>query len=502
MQMKSLSLAFSYSPVKRLVYTLAFALLALVVLTTQARAADTPAPAPAAPTPFYTSLNCAEDEKVKVDETTGRQSCVTDDKYLIRECKEKEDALWVEKKLMTSTCQKAGISASGCIEKVKKCVEEEVTDDLDPNILEQALPLLNQVLGSGIALPGSEASKAGCSNRSESDFKDEKERLDRELKESETDLADIATEMSDAKAEQDKEMKETQQDIAEAKKEMEEVHVELDKESRDIVRNGMEEEQKAAESVRNLTSQILSLRGSVALKESEFAAELRKLVSPETTCLLAAHNLRKAIDEAGLYKNGNFVAQGNERKKALEAEYNRCFEDIKAQRKDIMTRRSNYLRSTQNQLSGMEESLEGAQKSIQTYSSQVQTTAKEIEKQKTQAQTRVVEKMQNSSYALQAVATRTQEKVQALSQKQVAAQARLATLSADIGKMGPTPKKGQTEGWRAAQSAVIDYQFAKHNFCGGECGKISKSACSAKDIKDAEKALKKGASGDTDDGTK
>lgn len=411
---------------------------------------------------------------VGYDEVNGlripRYDCKVDCTGQVKSLQDKEEA-------MNKACREAGLPAD-CVERVVTCIpEEEVSASGDSNWLQQLFPIAGQITGnpalSNLAQnPTKPASIEKCSNLSDKDYFDKKDRLDRDLQQAKKDAADLERDIAAEQEKLNEKIKDAQDKISDAQKDLSEFKGKVDRDKREANKSFMESQANQAREMQSLAKREADIRMEVAKFEREYTTKLinmREELS-QAKCLGQVTELRNALDKNRIYGAKEMRA----RKDTLQAAWDACIATSKKERTDLMKTRQDYLTLQNQALAEIENARGAGDESIRMLQKELDENLKGLEQSYTDAQQRLLQQMQSAQTALQSSNLSTQQRAAALRVKQTALNARISTLTSDIAKLGPQPQAGAKGGWRDAQGAVVTYLTQYDAFCKNKCGDDAK----------------------------
>lgn len=367
---------------------------------------------------------------------------------------------------VNENCGAAGISSGKCSDQIAKCVGESSKSAGTGNGFDLN-PVLNQIAPAfglpAMNLPGSQPAgvTAGCPSQNARDYFDDKERIDRDIKQTQTEITDVSTEIADEKEKLDKMMQDAQKQLSEAQKAVRANERTLDASKREQIGEQQKQQSEAANGLRTASRAMLAKRQEMASYDEKYTMELAQYTNElaKLTCMDQVQKKRAELVNLIPASSGGagFLQAGNERRAALESMWNTCISTVRQQRLAKMNERKRYMEAAGKELEQMQMQIDEGNQALTTYNQQMQESMQAIEKQKTEGQQELYQEMQQAQQALVSAQQTTQQRQQSLMTKQQAAQARLATLQQDLAKLGPAPERGVTKSWRDAQSSYLSY---------------------------------------------
>lgn len=447
-------------------------------------------------------------DKIEIDGKSFLQAKCEED------CDKTAEPLKEAEKEMRKACSDAGKSAN-CVIDITKCKSAKIRESsTDPNSIEALMPMLGTAAGaftgttvdtsaitSALGGGANQKQPAGtCSDMSRRDYFDQKERLERELKQNTTDNTDLDREIADAKESLDKKMADAQAEINKAQKELNEKQSSINKEKREKAASIIEQQSKTAQEIRSLNSRMMDLRSQAAQTDSAYASQLAKLSSETTHKYVCLADIRKKRAEymQGLSSNlGGSLTQAAD----LQRAFDECMADFKRQVLSAMDNRESTMRKFAQDISNMQASIDDQNNALNSYNQQMQEANKELDKQANDETQAVIKQMSAAQTDLKNAQDTMIQKQAALKAKQTKINARTTSLGIDLYNMGPVPPSGAQTGWRTADAAVSRYiseldSFQNNKMCcpdgessGTEANtsSASKSYCDSKKVEEVRK---------------
>ncbi|MBX2988245.1 MAG: hypothetical protein KF802_10135 [Bdellovibrionaceae bacterium] len=386
-------------------------------------------------------------------------------------CKDRWRRLVEAEKEKNKACSEASMG-SECVNRVQECIEPEVAKGTDWSSLTSMLGSAGSAFGMNLGSLASSItpSEKKCPNMSSRDYADEKSRIDREIKEAQSDHADLEKEIAEEKKDLQEKFTEAQKAIDEANKEIESTKIDVSEQKREQTAQFTKMQSETASQIRDANTKLLEKRNAINAYERNHTRSLNALNEElgKKKCLTNVMKYRAELEKDGVFGSGsgglNSLASAEEKRKALQVQYDVCVADIRQQRLQLVEQRSNYLSGAMHDISNIEQSIADANQQLSTMNQNLQESLASQDTRITNAQKALNDMMTRSQNELNSLATISQQKQLALQQKQTTLMTRIATLQADLAKLGPAPKSGSRTGWSDAQRAVIDYMSAGKTF--------------------------------------
>lgn len=421
---------------------------------------------PAATTTPATSstFSCPAGEKKAL--LDGTLQCIPTSSESYSSCSESLKNVETAETDMKKACSEGGISTAKCIETVKKCAVGAEDESLDGSGLEQ---LLGSNYGSQF---GSLISAAGglfgskqdnqCPNEGAVDYFEEKDRIQRDIKDLESENSDLEKEIAEEEEQMNEQMKDAQDQIAQAQKELSEKKLDLNQQARDTLKSKTDQQQELSKQLRDLNKANLDKRAEMTQRELMHLDQMNTMTKElgELECLVQVKALRDELVKKGIYTQSegrSALGAMNDKREKLQSAWNSCIEKFSAKRIQIASAHQSQMISLQQELRNIQESIEETNQSLTSVNTSTQQALADIETGKSEAEKAVLQEMQNAQTALQNAQTTMQKKQQAIRLKQASLQQQRAELSNRLSKLGPEPKRGTKHGWREAESATREF---------------------------------------------
>lgn len=458
---------------------------------------------PAAAPAEGNQMSCGPNERVKerIVGENGKISviCETDedkaeDQYAA--CRDLRTQTDQAEQDMTKSCTEAGMKGSDCIRTVIKCIEEDRKAPKEDSNSGVSMETVNQLLGAagmGFQMPTTNAlqNDKRCSNMASRDYFDEKDRIERDLKDLDRENGDLQKELAEEKEKVDEQFKDANEKVAQSKNELAEKKLKATKDQRDELSSLRQQQSDAAQNVRALNKKMTETRLQMAQYEIEhgkkFAAKTAEL--DQLACLVAVKDLRDQLVKAGVYNlkgssGVSWAAQADQRKKELQARFDSCIREKNIERLALIQERESAMKLMKENLSSLQADIDQANTSMSSTTENMEQTIKDTEQSITNAQNATLQEMQNANSSMQAAQTTLQQKQAALAQKQQSLVDRRTRLNKDLVNLGPEPNRGAKVGWYEASRGVETFKSRLDNF--------KSKCCGLKERKDNSKALYEG----------
>lgn len=456
--MKSIWLSVSFSVVEKLVVSLAVVMGGLVLT-----------PMAAAQTAVTTGLT----QSIPLDCPSGKKrkgyntKRIDGKEFLEADCEEDCDAsakpVQEAEKEMSKACTDAGKSAN-CVVEITKCKSAKIRDSsTDPSSISALMPMLGQSLGVDAsaltsALGGGNDNKhpAGtCSDMSRRDYFDQKERIERELKQNTSDITDLNTQITEAKETLDKKMADAQKEINQAQKELNEKQSSISKEKREKAASITEQQSKTAQEIRSLNTQMMDLRSKAAQTDAAYAERLATYTqtTQKLACLADVKEKRAKLMSNNYSSIGSSIGQSND----LQALFDECMAKFKREVLRASNERESAMSKIAQEISNVQATIDDRNNALSSYTTQMAEANKELEKQVTDETQNVIKQMSAAQTDLKNAQDTMTQKQSGLKAKQTKLNARTTELGLELYNMGPVPSSGAQSGWRTADAAVSKY---------------------------------------------
>ncbi|MGZ3775983.1 MAG: hypothetical protein ACXVCY_19510 [Pseudobdellovibrionaceae bacterium] len=333
-----------------------------------------------------------------------------------------------------------------CKEKVDNCSEISGSQSFN------SIGSFAQALGvpGNITSAFDPAMTSACPKWSGKDFYDEKSRLEREIKDTEKEIADLNDDRASAQKDFNTENNDAQKTLADAQKEFEKRKKEMSQEERDRTADAFKNQVQAAKDMREKGMQILQLRGNVIQMQREKTMKLLAAseAAGKSTCTKAAKDYKKSVIAEN---NANKISQGLGliRKSSLINEealriYTECMATLNNQRLALNETYNQKIDETNKQIENLQQDMDNVKNTLNLSESQLQQIKSDAETEKKQEMDRLTQLMQTTQKQITDAYNIQQQKTQTINAKDQSLQKALNNLNQKLMQMGPPPPQSSS----------------------------------------------------------
>lgn len=365
----------------------------------------------------------------------------------MRNCREYSNDIHAAEEKISTACRKAGMGGGkACVEKAVEC--DEVTGEESFDTMGSLTKALGGFLGNSAlttALGGMQDTNSSCPQMSGRDYFEEKERIEKDLKEAKKDLAELDKERADAKKEYDDAMKDINEELAKAQEEAKERSHEIDEETQKQIAEFQSAQAQAAKDMRSKKTDILTIQQSVISLDRQKATALIELTdfTARSDCKKKMYDAYTAYKRAvSAADSGKHISRAKEKKLELLNVYNKCMDGFAQKRMAINE-------SFRGQREKLEKQLADANADVAAIEDGLKQSQEALDKMKSSGETKKAEALQKvialgerSQASMQAAYEQLQTKSSGIAKKETALNEEINQLSNQLMTLGPAPKRG------------------------------------------------------------
>lgn len=397
-------------------------------------------------------------------------------------CKAATDKIDEASRKIGEACRKAGMSgSSNCVSKARNCAEESGSESFD------TVGAFATVLGvpAGAAAGVSSA----CPQMNGRDYFAEKERIQKEIKDTEKELAELNDDKANIQDDYNKEMQKIQETLTKAQEDYKKKEVELDQEERERIAEFNNSQNQAKEAMRKKGSEVLNLRGQLTQLQRDKARSLNLMSESAGKRKCVADLAKMKADYEKTYSNSavsnsNHIAQAKKKKQEMIDFYNTCMNDFNQQRIALNEQTRQKQEDLDKQIRDTQSSLDEIQNSLTLANNQLEEMKQATVKKKNDALQSVIDLGTRSQTQMQAAYTKLQENLKTLAAKNQSLTAALNRANQSLMTLGPAPKSKSSEYTPGDASGEIEAQIsiierAKYGLpasCAGDVETAAKNA--------------------------
>lgn len=338
----------------------------------------------------------------------------------------------------SDACGSAGLGGfNSCYSKIQRCSDAALgssgTDSDD----------ISREFSRALGVPINKVSSS-CPKYSGQGYFERKDKYDREIKDTNDDLAKIKEETAELKEKFAEDVNEVQEDIAKAQEEYNEKVLKSKESKREedmaLAKNAAE----TAEKIRNAETTIMMKRQEI---NNLYATQNSQLIIMNDAALVSACR-KKVLDVKAEYlklmgkstgSGSEYFRRASEKKKVLQAEWDSCRAQFQVQRKAVVEQNAQKVEQAEKVIRDTQSQVDDLKQVLATMSSQATEASTDRNTALTDAQKGLQEKIGRATAKLQSMQQTTEEKAKALAEKQQFYQQNSQKLNVAVANLGPVP---------------------------------------------------------------
>ncbi|WP_291516171.1 hypothetical protein [Bdellovibrio sp. ArHS] len=368
------------------------------------------------------------------------------------ECRDARDKMDRAEEKIGEACKKAGLgSAKDCISKAKSCATASGEDSFDTTAA------FATVLGmSSTAATGLQNISNACPQMNGRDYFTEKNNIQKEIKDTEKELAELNDDKAQIQEDYQKEMDKIQETLTKAQEDYKAKSLEIDTKERERIADFNSSQNQAKEEMRKKGSDILKLRGQLVQSQRDKALKMIAMTeaSGKRACMKAVNDAKKSYDSVSSATSANHIAQAKKKRQELINIYNDCMDAFDQQRVALNESKKQEQDELTKQIADIQSSFDEIQNSLNLASSQLEEMKQASVKEKSDALQSVIDLGTRSQTQMQTAYTKMQENLKTLASKQASLQAALNRANQSLMTLGPAPKRGAEDTADEASSEI------------------------------------------------
>lgn len=365
-------------------------------------------------------------------------------------CTDERNKILEAEKEIGEACKRAGLGdAAGCIAKAESCAETSGTESFD------TLSMFSSALGLPAGSGSADVSTA-CPQMNGRDYFTEKDKLEREIKDTEKELAELSNDRADIEEDFNKEMKDIQETLTKAQEEFKKKKLEIAKENRDRVAEFMNTQNQAKEELRKRGADILRLRGQLIQSHRDKALKLLAMTEAagNRACMKAVADAKKSYDSVSSSKSDSHIRQAKRKREDLINIFNDCMSSFDQQRIALNESKRQEQEELTNQINSAQSSMDEIQNTLNLADTQLKEMNAASKQEETDALQSVTDLSNQSKVQMDAASQKMKTKLQTLAQKTQSLQAALNRTNQSLKTLGPAPKRNVEDTADQASSTI------------------------------------------------
>ncbi len=336
---------------------------------------------------------------------------------------------------IAESCRKAGMG-SDCVSKSKSCASasgEESFDSVSAFATVLGMPAGNL---SGIS--------TACPQMGGRDYFQEKDKIQKEIKDIEQDLADLNDDKAKIQDDYNKQVQDIQESLTKAQEDYKKKELEIGEKERERIAEFNNSQNQAKEEIRKRSAEVLKLRGQLIQSQRDKALKLIAMTeaSGKRACMKAVSEAKKSYDSVSSGTSANHIAQAKQKKAELINIYNDCMSAFDQQRVALNESKRQEQEEINQQISDAQSNMDEIQNSLNLASTQLEEMKQASQKEKSDALQSVIDLGTRSQQQMQAAYTKMQENLKTLAAKSSSLQAALNRANQSLMSLGAAPKRG------------------------------------------------------------
>lgn len=356
-----------------------------------------------------------------------------DQTRLCNDAKSKYDQAQVK---IGEACKKAGHDQKTCLSQAKSC--GEAAEESTFNTVDAFTPLLGIPQGTIGGL-----GKA-CPQYNGRDYFAEKDKILKEIKDNEKELAELNDDKAKLQDEYNKEMQELQEALTKAQEDLKKKNLELEQEDRERVAGFQQSQNEAKEQLRKTGLDLLRLRGELVKSQRNKAKAMAELTEETIrgACMAEVEKMKQSYATAPKKKNANIFRDTKEKNKAITNRYNTCLEKFNQAKMEVNEATQTEQERLNKEIANTQDKMDEIQNSLNLAASQLEEIKQATEKAKNDALQSVIDLGTLTQQKMQAAYVKLQENLKTLAAKTASLQAALNRANMSLMSLGPVPKRG------------------------------------------------------------
>ncbi|WP_415061679.1 hypothetical protein [Bdellovibrio sp.] len=336
---------------------------------------------------------------------------------------------------IAESCRKAGLGAD-CVSKAKSCAATSGEDSFDSV----------SVFATALGLPaGSTAGiSSACPQQGGRDYFQDKDKIQKEIKDVEQDLADLNDDKAKIQDDYNKQVQDIQESLTKAQEDYKKKELEIGEKERQRIAEFNNSQNQAKEEIRKRSAEVLKLRGQLIQSQRDKALKLIAMTdaSGKRACMKAVSEAKKSYDSVSSGTSANHIAQAKQKKTELINIYNDCMSAFDQQRVALNESKRQEQEEINQQINDAQSNMDEIQNSLNLASTQLEEMKQASQKEKSDALQSVIDLGTRSQQQMQAAYNKMQENLKTLAAKSASLQAALNRSNQSLMSLGPAPKRG------------------------------------------------------------
>lgn len=388
----------------------------------------------------------------------------------INECTSAISAAESAKRDFNRQCGQAGLGGN-CLSKMQACDKAGESDEYisDDDFL--------RALGQQVGVKTTNMSSK-CPKYSGQGFFERKDKYERDLDDVNDKLGDLKEDLAELNDNFSKDMQEIQEELQEQQDALKKQALETKERQRDRAAEMAKTASEVASMIRKKHTENLQLRTQIAeiyrSKNSSLIAMTEN--AAKRACMKKVKELRKEYQSVKAGSVSTSFAKASLMKKELNDTFNECMSQFDVQRAALITQTEEKVQAIQMQINNNQSDIDDANQQLSSMNAQETEAKKDEEQAKTDAANAYQEKLKRSMARMESLAKTTQEKANALQEKQEYYKKKSVGISNSLNSLGPVPEdetsnvkmsevQGDYDTYKSAVERVMETKDPQGNQC-------------------------------------
>ncbi|WP_413585712.1 hypothetical protein [Bdellovibrio sp. HCB274] len=380
------------------------------------------------------------------------------------ECRDYRNQYQDAKRDLSKLCRDAGVG-SGCEDKVASCSSDAGADG-QLNLYSTAATALgtDNALGTALGVMGQGGGGgAGCPQYSYQDYFSKKDKYTDDLDKTEEDLAGLSDTKAEIQEDFNKEIADLQEDLNKAQEDLQEKKLQLEDDERDRVASHQKMQNDSQDSLEELGTQLLDLRGKVITAQRDKALQLIGMTdaSAKRACTKAVSDEKTRMakeNSLGGLSSGTMISKAKRQKQDLIAIWNDCMTVYEQKRQALMESKTQELTMLDDQIKNVQNKMTRIDDSLTLAESQLEQIKAQSKTKGEQAEANLTKLMQNIQNKMTAAKQKLEQKLTTVATKTQQYGEKVNRLNTQISQLGVAPPSGATTTASAISGEMADKQ--------------------------------------------
>lgn len=362
-------------------------------------------------------------------------------------CKELRDKMDDVDREIGDACKRAGLGeVSGCVSRAKMCGETSGSDSFN-------------TIGSfakAFGIDGLTSIGSACPQMNGRDYFTEKEKLEKDIKDTEKELADLNDDQAEIEADYNKENQDIQKTLTEAQEDFKKKKLEIAQSDRERVSDFMNTQNQAKEELRKEGEKIIRLRGQLIQSQRDKALKMLAMseAAGKRACMKAVKDAKKTYDSVPFSKLEKLMKEKRRKREDLINIYEDCMDAFDQQRIALNESKRQEQEELNNQIDSTQARMDEIQNSLNLADSQLKEMKEAASKEEADALQSVIDLGQRSQQQMKDAYDKRQKKSQTLAAKTQSLTAALNRINQSLMTLGPAPKRTSEDSVDEASSTI------------------------------------------------